>query len=107
MIARERVLPQLHDGIRETPGARIDEPDRFHRAKPQSVDTTVRHHLDRQASLKKLRLVEIVDGGGFGMCQRVVKPLVLVARQRTIQIVAFTVVETAAGARRKTAEASI
>ena len=65
VIAGEVVLPQLHDGVRRAAGARIDEADRLHRAEAQRVAPAMRHHLDRQAALEELLLVEVVDGRGF------------------------------------------
>ena len=66
VVAGEVVLPQLHDGVRRAAGARIDQADRLHRAEPQRVAAAMRHHLDRQAPLEELLLVEVVDRRRFG-----------------------------------------
>ena len=97
VIARQIVLPQLHGGVRLAAGARIDQPDRLHRPEPQRVAPAMRHHLDRQAAFEEPLLVEVVDGRRFGRDQRVVEALVLVARQRTVQIIALAVVDAAGG----------
>ncbi len=94
VIAREVVLAQLHGGVRLAAGARIDEADRLHRAEPQRVDPSMRHHFDRQAAFKKAFLVEIVNGGRLGMDERVVETIVLLVCERTVHIVALTVVHT-------------
>src|SRR5262245_27480273 len=95
VIAGERVLPQLHGGVRLAAGARIDEPDRLHRPEPQRVAAAVRHDLDRQTALEEPLLVEVVDAGRLGGHERVVEPIVIVARERAVQIAAFAVVDAA------------
>ena len=98
MIAGERVLPQLHHRIRPASGAGIVEPGRLHRPEAQGVAAAVRHHLDGQAALEELRVVEVVHGRRLRRDERVVEAVVLVARERTIQIVALAVVDAAGGA---------
>ena len=95
VIAGEVVLAQLHGGVRLAPGAWIDQADRFHRAEAQRVGPTVRHHFDRQTAFEEALLVEVVDRRRLRRHQRVVEALVLVARQRAVEIVALTVVDTA------------
>ena len=95
MIGRQIVLSKLHDRVRRPTGPRIDEANRFHRAETQRVHAAMRHDLDRQAPFEELFLVEIMDGRGFGVGERVVEALVLLARQRTIQVVALAVVDAA------------
>ena len=99
MVAREIVLTQLHRRVGLATGARIDQPDRFHRPEPQRIAPAMRHHLDRQAPFEETFLVEVVDGGRFRRDQRVVEPLVLVACHRAVQVVAFAVVDAAGGIR--------
>jgi hypothetical protein len=89
VIPCECVLTQLHDRVRRPSGVRIDEADWLHRPEPQRVTTAVRHDLDRQTAFKEFLFVEIVDGCGFGRDDRVIEPLVLFPRQRTVQVVAF------------------
>ena len=92
MVAGQIVLPQLHDGKRRAPGARIGQADRLHRAEPQGVAPAMCHHLDWKTALEELLLVEIMDGGGFGADQRLVKPAVFALRHRAVEIVALAIV---------------
>ena len=89
VVAGQRVLPQLHGRIREAPGARVREADRLHRAEAQRVAPAMRHHLDRQAALEEVGLVEVVHRGRFGRDQRVVERVVFGLGERAVQVVAF------------------
>ena len=95
VIARQVVLPQLHGRVRRPARSRIGEADRLHGPESQRVQAAVRHHFDRQAALEELLLVEVVDRRRLGVDQRVVEALVLLARQRAVQIVALAVVDAA------------
>ena len=75
VVARERVLTQLHDGVRTAPGARIGEPHRLHRPEAQRVAAPMRHDLDRQAAFEEGGLVEIVHRRRLGGDQRIVEPV--------------------------------
>src|SRR5262249_28678621 len=65
VIARDRVLTQLHRGVRRTPTPRIDETDRLHRAEAERIASAMRHHFDRKTSLEEDLLLEVVDRRGF------------------------------------------
>ncbi len=91
----EIVLPQLHDRVRVPAGARIWKTDRLHRSEAQRIDAARGHHLDRQASLEELRIVELVQRRPLGRHQRAVEPVILVRGERAIQIIPFPVVHAA------------
>ena len=95
VIAREIVLAQLHGGVRLAAGLRIDEADGLHRPEAERVDAAMRHHFNRQTSFEESFLVEVVDRRRLGMDERVVEALVLVAGERTIQVVARAIVHAA------------
>src|SRR5256712_635076 len=97
VIAGQVVLPELHGRVRLAARSRIGETDRFHRSEPQRVAAAMRHHLDRQAPFEKPLLVEVVHGRRFGRDERVVETIVLFARQRAVQVVAFAIVDAARG----------
>ena len=73
VIAGERVLTQLHDGIRTAPGSRIGEAHRLHRPEAQRVVAAMRHHFDRQAALEELLLVEVVHRRRFRADDRLIE----------------------------------
>jgi hypothetical protein len=75
--------------------ARVDEANRLHRAEAQCVSATVCHHLDRETPFEELLLVEVVNRGRLRSDQRVIELVVLLLRQRAIQIVALSVVDAA------------
>ena len=95
VIAREVVLAELHRGIRRTACTRIHQPDRLHRPETQRIDAAMRHHFDRQAPFEELLVVEIMDGRRLGVNERVVELLVLLPRQRAVQVVALAVIDRA------------
>ena len=82
-------------------GSWIDEADRFHRPEPQRVGPPMRHHLDRQTAFEEALVIEVVDGGRLGVNESLVKAVVLLAGQRTVQVVALTIVHTTCRARRR------
>ena len=92
MIAGERVLPKLHGRVGRAAGLRIDEADRLHRTEAQRLTAAMRHHFDGQAPLEEFLFVEVVDRGGFRGHERIVKAVVRLFRQRTVQIVTLTIV---------------
>ena len=59
----------------------------------------MRHHLDRQTALEEPLAIEVMNGRRLRVDERVIEPFVLVARQRTIQVVALPIVECAGGTR--------
>ena len=95
VIAGQIVLPELNGGIRLAARPRIDQADRLHRPESQRLTAAMRHHLDRQAALEEFFLVEVVDRRRLGRDERIVEALVVVARQRAIQIVALAIVHAA------------
>src|SRR5438552_3613158 len=95
VIAGQIVLAQLYGRVRLAPVARIDQPDRPHRAKPQGLPPAMRHHLDRKATLEESLLVEIVHRRRFRRGERIVEHVVLFTRQRAVQIVALAVIHSA------------
>jgi hypothetical protein len=62
VVARKRVLSQLHDRVGLAAGPRIPEAHGLHRSEPQRLPPARRHDLDRQAPLEELRVVEVVHG---------------------------------------------
>ena len=97
VIARQIVLTELHHRVRLTPRPRIGEADRLHRTEAQRIAPAVRHHLDGQASFEEPLLVEIVNGRRFRGDERIVEPFVFLARERAIEIIAGSIVDTASG----------
>src|SRR5947208_978694 len=95
MIRGEVILTKLHDGIGCAVGPGIEQADRFHRAETQRINAAVSHHFDRQTSLEKSFLVEIMDGRRFSVSERVVEPIVFFACEWTIEVIALTVVDAA------------
>ena len=95
MVAGEVVLPELDAGVRLAPGARIGQAHRLHRPEPQRVHAAPRHHLDRQAPLEELRIVEFVQRRLLGRHHRGVKFCVLLPVHRTVQIVPLAIVDPA------------
>ncbi len=96
VVAGQVVLPELDARIRLAAGARIGQAHRLHRPEPQRIDAAPRHHLDRQAPLEELRVVELVQRRLLGRHDRVVKCCVLVPGQRTVQVVPIPVVHATA-----------
>ena len=97
VIAGEIVLPQLHGGEGRAPGARVDETDRLHRPEAQRLAAAMRHHLDRQAALEELLLLEIVDRRRLGAHECVVERVVLRLGERAVEVVALAIVDPAGG----------
>jgi hypothetical protein len=89
------VLPQLHDRVGLAAGARIAQAHGLHRSEPQRLPPAGRHHLDRQAPLEELRVVEVVQRCPLGRDERVVEARVLVGRQRAVQVVSLAIVHAA------------
>ena len=87
MVAGERVLSQLHDGIRPTPGPGIHESNRFHGTETQRVLTATSHHLDRQASFEETLAINLMDRRQFRPYECLVETVILVGRHRAIQVV--------------------
>ena len=82
------VLAQLHHRERALAGARIDEADRAHRPKRQRVAPAPRHLLDRHAALEVDAALEVLGRHLLGReHHRVDEAVVLVARQRAVEIV--------------------
>ena len=100
MIAGQVVLPELHDRVRLAARSRIGQADRFHRAEPQRVHAARRHDLDRQAALEELRIVEVVQRRLLGGRHGLMKATVFVSGQRTIEVVALTIIDAARRTRR-------
>ena len=100
VIAGEVVLPQLHGGVRLAAGARIDQADRLHRSEAQRV---ARRDAPSPRSAGSLRRTAPCRSRGRSptprVTQRVVEALVLVARQRAVQIVALPIVHAARSGR--------
>ena len=86
--AQRVVLAQLHDGAGLHRGiVRIGEADRLHRAVAQGLAAALRHHLDRQAAVEIGGVLEILEGDFFAFEQGVDEGLVLLAVERTIDVV--------------------
>ena len=81
-------LPQLHYRIRTTAGARIDQPHRFHRTEAQRLAPAPRQFFDGQAGFEEARVVfRDVRRNRLGRENRVHESLILLAIERTIQII--------------------
>jgi hypothetical protein len=89
VIPRQRILPQLNGRVRVASRSWVREAHRLHRAKAKRVVPAMCHHFDWQAALEELLLVEVVNGRRFCRRHRLIKRLVLVARHRTVQIIAL------------------
>lgn len=107
VIASQRVLSELHRGVREAARARIGEADGLHGSEAQRVLAAMRHHLDRQATLEELLFVEVVNGGGFRGRHRPIKRVVLLFGHRAVEIVAILAARAAARTRRVASQAPV
>src|SRR5215475_3692927 len=85
--------PQLHTGVGLPPRTRIDEPDRLHRPEAQSVAPAPRYLFYRQTALEELLFIlghvahALVRLDFLRRHQRVIKPVVLLLRHRTVDVV--------------------
>ena len=95
VIAGKIVLAQLDGGVRLPSRPRILQPDRLHRPEAQRVLATMRHHFNRQAPFEELLLVEIVNRRRFGRRERRIERAVFVGAHRTVQVIAFAIVNSA------------
>ena len=100
VVAGEVVLAQLHRRVGRTPGARVDQADRLHRAEAQRVASAVRHHFNRQAPFEELLLVEVMNGCRFGGDDRVVEAVVLLLRHRAVQVITLAIIDATRRTRR-------
>ena len=78
---------QLHHRIGQLAGVRPGQPHRFHRPEAQGFRTAGAHHLDGQAALEVVRLLEIVQGHGSGRAEQGDEPLVLVPVHGAVEVV--------------------
>ena len=86
--AQRIVLAQLHHRVgAHARRMRVRQADRLHRPEAQRVGTACRHHFDRQAALEIGRRFPFVEGGFFAGDQRGDERLVLVAVERTIDVI--------------------
>ena len=82
------VLPQLHDRVGLAFGRmRIGQPERFERPVPERLGAALGHDFDRQAALEIGGRFPFVEGGFFAGDQRGDERLVLVAVERTIDVI--------------------
>src|SRR5712692_8346945 len=82
------VLPQLHDRVGLAFGRmRIGEAERFERPVPERLRAALGHDFDRQAALEIRRRFPFVEGGFFAGDQRGDERLVLIAVERTIDVI--------------------
>jgi hypothetical protein len=88
MVRGEVVLAQLQHRVRPAAGARVHQAHRLHRTEAQRVLPAFRHHLDRQAPLEELLLLEVVDRRALGMDERLVEDAVLGLVEGAVQVVA-------------------
>ena len=87
--AERVVLAQLHDriGLRRRP-VRIGQAERLHRPVAQRLAPALGHHLDRQAAVEiGRRRFPVLELGLLAGEQRVDEGVVLLARQRAIDVV--------------------
>src|SRR6476620_10393158 len=80
-------LAELYTSIRFAAGFRIRQALWLHWAKSQSVDASPGQFLERQTGLKPLRAFKSFDRNRFRLDQLVVKHVVLLGRERAIDIV--------------------
>ena len=86
--AKRVVLPQLHDGMRTPPGARIVEADGLHRSEAERVVAALGHDFDRQAPFEVWRRgFPILEDGFFAGEQRIDEVVVFRLRHRAVEIV--------------------
>jgi hypothetical protein len=78
--------PKLRDGVGFSSGARISETNRFHRTEAKRVSPATRDLLGRHASLEVRHLVELVAVVLIRRDECVEKRLVLLARERAVEI---------------------
>src|SRR3954451_7384050 len=83
-IGAQIFLSKLHNSIRATSGAGIDEADRLHGPKAQRVAPAASDLLDGQATLKVIQLLPVAVLNRFGGEQRVEEAVVLLAIHRAI-----------------------
>ena len=81
--------------MRPAPRPRIDETDRLHGPEGERLATARGHHLDGQAALEVARLLERVRLDLLTREQLVDEPLVLLARQRQVQVIVATALSVA------------
>ena len=81
------LAPELHHGVRPPPGAGVRQSHGLHRPVGQDVPSPLRHHFDRQAAFEITRLFELVRFHLLAAEQLVHEALVLLARQRQVQVV--------------------
>src|SRR5689334_1445965 len=80
-------LAQLYHRIRPLAGAGIVKPYGLHRTKAQSVAAATPDFLNRQAAFKIIEVLPIVRLNGFGGDQRVIKTVILIFGEWTVDIV--------------------
>src|SRR5207248_3285551 len=85
-LPRAILHAKLGDGIRLAAGARIAKADGFHRPKAQRLAATLGHLLHRHAALEVRHLVELVPMMLVRRDQCVEKTLILVTRERAVEI---------------------
>ena len=83
------VLPKLHDRIRlDVRPMRVGQPERLHRPVAQRLASALGHDLDRQAAVEIGRIrFELAECDLFAAQQRIDEGVVLLARERTIDVV--------------------
>ena len=91
-----RALPvlraQLDHGERPLPGAGIDQSDRAHGPEAESALPPAGQLVDRQARFEERGLLELVQREQLGAQERLVERMILLGRQRTVQVMAAPLV---------------
>ena len=80
---------KLHDGVGVATRARVAQPHRLHRSEAQRLAPAARHLLDGHAPLEVRHLVELVAVMLVGRDERVDKRLILLARERAVDVCAL------------------
>src|SRR6185503_18510876 len=94
--AGEVLLLQLHHRVRPAAVGR-GKPHRLHRSVAQRVDAAPRHLLDRQAALEEEGALEVMQRQHFGCDEGGDERLVLVARERRVEVVLAAALAVARG----------
>ncbi len=79
-------LPELRDGVRLTARPRVAQPHGLERAEAEHIAPALCHHFHRETPLEVRHLVEVVPPVLIRRQQRVDERLVLLARERAIDV---------------------